>query len=91
MVDICDQLSDDISQAGFLFRDNYFDDSDIDHLALQCGYHELESDSGHCLGCLCQGVMFPSPDIETGHQKSGKHLTQIRQPPLYVSLSMHCQ
>ena len=77
MVDTSDQLTDDISQPGFLFRDNYFDDSDIDCLALQSSYHELVADSGHCLGCLCKGVMFPSsPDIiDTGHQKSGKHDT----------------
>ena len=81
MLDLeCDNIS--VSDSDFLFKDDYFEDCEIDSLVLQSSHEEHFSNfeqtptDFHCQGCLCQRILFsssPSPSAsEMPQQKSGK-------------------
>ena len=86
MVECLDNECDNISEGGFLFKDDYFEDCDMNNLILQCNFEEEFTnfeqhvtdpiDDNHCSGCICQRVIFRSnSDVEIAPQKSGKNVT----------------
>ena len=89
MVECLETDCDNISDGDFLFKDDYFDDCDIDSLVLHYANEEVFSthfshfdhhltapfNDQHCQGCICQDVIFPSsPNQEIVLEKTGEKI-----------------
>ena len=82
MVECLENECESMSDGDFLFKDDYFEDCEIDNLVLHCNYEEVYTNfekhildpvnDNHCQGCICQSIIFPtSCDQEMVPEKTG--------------------